>query len=122
MKSVYGDKIYMTLNEVSEYLNIKEKTLYAMVSSAYIPHYRIGRLIRFKKEEIDAWMETRKVVRINPDQKVKNILRSIHEPSTNIDKVIKKIIDQTKRKGYIVEYGKSDRIEGPKQEVEHGSV
>jgi hypothetical protein len=25
-----------------------------------IPHYRIGKLIRFKQSEIDEWMETKK--------------------------------------------------------------
>jgi hypothetical protein len=31
------------------------KTLYALVPD--LPHYRVGKLIRFRKEEIDSWME-----------------------------------------------------------------
>ncbi|HQQ88558.1 MAG TPA: helix-turn-helix domain-containing protein, partial [Smithellaceae bacterium] len=47
----------LTISDISEYLNIKEKTVYAKVESGEIPHYRIGRLIRFRLEDIDAWLD-----------------------------------------------------------------
>ena len=52
-------KKYYTLVEAAAYLNIKEKTLYAIKDK--IPHYRVGRMIRFKREDLDAWMESLKV-------------------------------------------------------------
>ena len=36
-----------------------------------IPHYRIGKLIRFKKAEIDAWLESKK----ESVQNIKNIMK-----------------------------------------------
>jgi len=47
----------MTINQLSDYLNTKRSTLYAWVEQGFVPHYKMNRLIRFKKEEIDAWLE-----------------------------------------------------------------
>ena len=52
---------YLTIGELSAYLSIKSKTLYARVKE--IPHYKVGRLIRFRKDDIDAWMERHRVVK-----------------------------------------------------------
>jgi excisionase family DNA binding protein len=47
----------LTIRQLADYLNIKRSTLYAWVEQGFIPHYKMNRLIRFKKEEIDAWLE-----------------------------------------------------------------
>lgn len=49
---------FLTIGEVARYLDIKVKSLYVKVSE--IPHYRVGRLIRFRKEDIDAWMQSKR--------------------------------------------------------------
>jgi len=54
------DKEFLNIKEVSQYLGIKISTLYFYVENGDIPHYRIGRLIRFKKQEVDQWMEGNK--------------------------------------------------------------
>ena len=51
---------FMTVHELSLYLNIKEKTVYHLVALGEIPHYRIGKLVRFRRGEIDAWISTKK--------------------------------------------------------------
>ena len=48
------------IRRVSQYLGIKRSTLYAMIEKKEIPHYRIGRLARFRQAEIDAWLLTKK--------------------------------------------------------------
>ena len=48
------------IRRVSQYLGIKKSTLYAMIERKEIPHYRIGRLARFRQAEIDAWLLTKK--------------------------------------------------------------
>jgi len=40
---------YWDIADLSKYLKVKIKTIYAMVHD--IPHYRIGKLIRFKKQK-----------------------------------------------------------------------
>lgn len=52
------DNSYWDILDLSRYLKVKVKTLYAMIYN--IPHYRIGKLIRFKKAEIDAWLESKR--------------------------------------------------------------
>jgi excisionase family DNA binding protein len=68
--------MYLTVKELSEYLRIKEKTVYYLVRQGSIPHYRIGKLVRFKQDEIDAWMQSHKAGQIRVDK----IVRSIYNP------------------------------------------
>jgi excisionase family DNA binding protein len=83
---------YLKIEDISAYLNVKTKTLYAMVESGNIPHYRIGRLIRFKRNDVDLWMEAKKVTGSQPI--CKNI-RAFKSGKRNqyIDKVVRKTID-----------------------------
>jgi len=83
---------YLKIEDVSAYLNIKSKTLYAIVESGDIPHYRIGRLIRFIREDVDLWMEAKKVNGSNPLGKSKRAYRS-GKRNQYIDNVVRKTID-----------------------------
>ncbi|NLW36664.1 MAG: helix-turn-helix domain-containing protein, partial [Syntrophorhabdus aromaticivorans] len=42
-----GGREYLTIQQVADYLSIKPSSLYSKI--AEIPHYRIGRLLRFRK-------------------------------------------------------------------------
>jgi len=43
---------------LSEKLSIKVKTLYHLVHKGEIPHYKIGRLVRFDEDVVDGkWLE-----------------------------------------------------------------
>jgi excisionase family DNA binding protein len=46
----------LTINEVSDWLRIKVPTLRKRVSHDRIPYTRIGRSIRFRREDIEAWL------------------------------------------------------------------
>ena len=115
----------ITIEKLSTYLNIKVKTIYARVEAGEIPHYRIGRLIRFRLDEINVWLEgCRKKNHQAPDQHKAGSRRIKSSKQSNdlFSKIITKTIDAETNKYYSVANGKSDRIEGPKQEVEHGSI
>jgi hypothetical protein len=43
-----------------------------------VPHYRIGKLVRFKRDEIDRWMDSKRVVPLK--NQVDKIVRSIYTP------------------------------------------
>ena len=42
------DRKYLNIDELSQYLGLKKSLLYSYVEAGEIPHYRIGRLLRFK--------------------------------------------------------------------------
>jgi len=54
---------WLTLEQIAEYLQMSTSSIYKMAQAGKIPSYKVGRQWRFRKEEIDAWVEKRKVVR-----------------------------------------------------------
>jgi excisionase family DNA binding protein len=48
---------FFSIDELSRYLSVKKSTLYAKVEAGEIPFYRVGRLLRFRKQDIDQMME-----------------------------------------------------------------
>lgn len=113
---------YWTIADVSRFLKVKVKTLYALVSSGDIPHYRVGRLIRFKKEDIDAWMESNRKVRKDPTVQVKKTLRFLKQSRRDINRIVKKTVDQITTEGYTQSHGKPDQIRDLGKEVTDGSL
>ena len=89
-------KEFLTIDELSEYLSMKKSALYALVESGEIPHDRVGRLIRFKKQDIDAWMEDHRETGVDVDKKAKGILKVIKRPGMHIDCLVKKSIDEVR--------------------------
>jgi len=119
------EKKLLTISEVATYLNIKQKTIYAKVEAEEIPHYHIGWLIRFRLDEIDEWLENCRK-KNKPEirqQKTKNNKRKLSSlANSHFDKIVGNIIDSETNKYYSTNHGKSDRIEGPIKEVNHGSI
>jgi len=112
---------YWDIRDLSNYLKVKMKTLYALVPE--IPHYRVGKLIRFRKQEIDSWMEHNRGMAYGQGVKSGNHrMRRTGKSHAGIDRLIRKAIDESKGEAYNLEHGKSDRIEGPKKETKHGSI
>ncbi len=115
----------MTIQQASEYLQIKAKTLYAWTESGEIPHYKIGRLIRFKKTDIDNWIEERRKEqdKFEIERCASKTLKSVRNAITrNPDKLVKKIIDDVKGEKYTPKNGKSDQIKGLGKEVNDGII
>ncbi len=46
----------MNVSQVATYLGIPKSTVYAMSMKAKIPHSHIGKLLRFRKSDIDLWL------------------------------------------------------------------
>lgn len=49
---------YWDVQAVSKYLNIKPCTLYAWAAQGRIPCVKIHGLVRFRRDEIDQWLES----------------------------------------------------------------
>ena len=119
------EKLLFDVEQISNYLGIKEKTIYAKVAEDQIPYYRIGNLIRFKKDEIDQWLESCRYAH-KPEagqQKItKNRKKSSKLINSHIDKITTNIIDEETNKYYATNHGKSDRIEAQEKENNYGSI
>ena len=113
---------FSTISEISEYLNLKPSTIYAMVAEERIPHFRVGRLVRFKKSEIDLWMEGNRKECFDTSQAAKRVLRSARRPARDVNKVVKKAIDEAKGVFYTASHGKPDQVKGLGKEVPSGTV
>jgi excisionase family DNA binding protein len=48
---------WMTRTETALYLKVSRATLDRLLAQKKIPAYKVGRLWRFKKSEIDQWIE-----------------------------------------------------------------
>ena len=97
---------FLTIEQVARYLNMKVKTLYAKTSE--IKHYRVGRLLRFKKEDVDLWMESKRSEAASPppDQP------RASSRGNSADGIVRRAIDEVLGTGYTSPSGKSDGIKG----------
>lgn len=112
---------FLSIDQVCGYLKLKKSTLYSMVKSDEITHYRVGRLIRFKKEDVDAWMEKHRREEIDTHKKARGILKAISRPVTDINSMIKKSIAEAKGLKYTSNHGRPDQDKA-KKEVEYGAL
>ena len=51
------DETFLTTEEVLEYLNVNLRTVYRLIKAGSIPAVRVGRQWRFRKRDIDQWLE-----------------------------------------------------------------
>jgi excisionase family DNA binding protein len=54
---------YLTTEEVLDYLKVNLRTVYRLIKARKIPAVRVGRQWRFRKTDIDAWLQTQGGVR-----------------------------------------------------------
>lgn len=50
-----------TITDVAEHLNTTERHIKELVYRRQIPYCKVGRLVRFKPAEIEAWLDATKV-------------------------------------------------------------
>ena len=55
------DTNVITVREVTEYLKVKDRTIYRLVANSEIPGFKVGGSWRFRKSEIDQWTEANAV-------------------------------------------------------------
>lgn len=49
---------WLSVDEIAAYLGIKRDTVYKWISEKQMPSHRMGRLWKFRKEEVDEWVKT----------------------------------------------------------------
>ena len=48
---------WLSINEICKYLGISNDTVYRWIDRHSMPAHRVGRLWKFKKNQVDAWIE-----------------------------------------------------------------
>jgi excisionase family DNA binding protein len=52
------DDRWLSVDEVSEYLGVSKDTVYTWISARRMPAHRVGRLWKFKRDEVDGWVKS----------------------------------------------------------------
>jgi excisionase family DNA binding protein len=55
-----AEESFLTTEEVLEYLQVNLRTVYRLIKAGKIPAVRVGRQWRFRKRDIDAWLESQR--------------------------------------------------------------
>lgn len=51
------DEKLLSVDDICDYLGIGRDTVYKWIEVKRLPAYRLGRLWKFKKEEVDRWLK-----------------------------------------------------------------
>ncbi len=50
------DDRWLSADEISAYLGVSKDTVYTWISTKDMPAHRLGRLWKFRREEVDGWV------------------------------------------------------------------
>lgn len=98
--------MFLSIKDLSQYLQIKPSTLYAWASKGIIPHYKVHGLLRFKQDEIDAWLAS--FHKEGPAVKIPSFKIRGHDD-------VDSIIARAKKEAYNLPHGRPDRIRAGKE-------
>ena len=47
---------WLSVEEIAAYLGVKRDTVYKWKRLKGMPHHKVGRLVKFRREEVDKWV------------------------------------------------------------------
>jgi excisionase family DNA binding protein len=103
----------LTIKQTAERLQIKRSTLYSWAAQGTIPHLKLGRLLRFDPDEIDAWLQQHR--REGVPERASRCRRDGRE---HVDD----LIARAKREAYTPSRGKPDQDRATRKGEKDGSV
>jgi excisionase family DNA binding protein len=53
---------WLSVDEIALYLGVKRDTIYKWINRRQMPAHKVGRLWKFRKEEIDHWVCSEKTI------------------------------------------------------------
>jgi excisionase family DNA binding protein len=104
---------YLDIAALAERLQIKRSTLYAWAEQGTIPYLKLGRLLRFDPDEIEAWLLAHRQG-VAPEPTPPRRQHGID----NVDA----LIAEAKREVYTSCHGKPDQNRATRKGDTHGSV
>lgn len=51
------DDRWLSVDEIADYLGLSKDTVYTWISGKGMPAHRVGRLWKFKRDEVDRWVK-----------------------------------------------------------------
>ena len=57
-KNMIEQHRWLSVEEIAFHLGIKKDTTYKWVAKKHMPAHKVGRLLKFDKAEIDAWVKS----------------------------------------------------------------
>jgi excisionase family DNA binding protein len=54
-------KAFFTPEELAEFLSVSKATIYRLVGKRKLPFHRIGGMLRFKRQEIENYLENERI-------------------------------------------------------------
>jgi excisionase family DNA binding protein len=106
-------KQYLDIAALAERLQIKRSTLYAWAEQGTIPYLKLGRLLRFDPDEIEAWLQAHRQ-KVTPAPMPPHCRHYID----NVDV----LIAEAKCEVYTSCHGKPDQDRATRKGDTHGSV
>ena len=106
----------MTVKEVSQWLQVKASTIYLWVADGHIPALKIHGVIRFRRDELEVWLETCRTETLVPSPP------SVRRPRSRDRMMIDAMIETAKREGYTPLHGKPDQGRATRKGDTHGTV
>lgn len=74
-ESVDQQIAYLNVKEAAKLLGLHPTMIYTKCSNANLPHIRVGKFYKFRKDELLAWMNESKVADTNVDNYVNSYLQ-----------------------------------------------
>jgi len=120
------EKSYWSVDDASRYLGVKPTTIYEWAKGGEIPHYKVHKMIRFRKGEIDAWMERHREDCSVVEKKAKRVLEMVEGSrkslKPDVDRVVRKSIEEVERGNNNDYNGNQTKVKGLRKEVKSGNL
>lgn len=69
-----GEALY-TVESLAKFLDVSPQWVYARVQFNEIPHVKVGKFCRFRKVDINGWLDSQKVPAVNPLSKTMRTMK-----------------------------------------------
>lgn len=63
------DDRWLSVDEIAKYLGVSRDSIYNWITKNSIPAHKVGRLWKFKKDEVDKWVKSGGAASSNRDEK-----------------------------------------------------
>ena len=57
-----GGEELLTIDQVQQHLKVGRTFAYSLVRSGQLPSYRVGRLLRVKRQDVDYWLDRNRCI------------------------------------------------------------